>query len=142
VKARAADPQRDYSKASAMRLRHLDAKFIGRYKSGASGTTYRTDVGIAEAQGVMFQCPKCAIGKPTGGNQHRRFVRGAHYVICWFRNPRNAQPVPDSADPKPGRWYFTGTSIDDLTFTGPGAMSVLLTGGCGWHGFVTNGNAS
>lgn len=30
--------------------------------------------------------------------------------------------------------------LSDLTFIGPGAASVLVTG-CGWHGFVKNGEA-
>jgi hypothetical protein len=35
-----------------------------------------------------------------------------------------------------------GTGYDDLTLNGdpPGsARSVLLTGGCNWHGFITDG---
>lgn len=127
-----------------MRLRDLDAQFLGNWKPRLNGVgpTYRGGVSIDKAQGIMFQCPKCAEGKPTGGNQHRRFVRGAHYVLCWFANPRKASRVPDDAYPKPGRWNFEGTSIDDITFVGPGAASVLLTGGCGWHGFVKNGDAA
>jgi hypothetical protein len=65
-------------------------------------------------------------------------------VICWFLNPRKGSPVPDDEVPGPGRWTREGETIDTLTL-GPGkngARSVLLTSGCGWHGFVTNGEAA
>lgn len=40
---------------------------------------------------------------------------GTHSVLCWF--------------------------VGVLSFVGPGAASVLLTGpGCGWHGFVRAGD--
>lgn len=81
--------------------------------------------------GLMFLCPKCFVenGGPVG----------THSVICWF-----VGRVPDEVDPKPGRWTPQGTSMSDLTFV-PSAgrtQSVLLTGGCGWHGFVVDGSAS
>ena len=86
---------------------------------------------LVEADGVMFLCPKCFAenGGPVG----------THRVICWF-----VGKVSDEIDPKPGRWTPRGTSLVDLTFvpsTGR-SHSVLLTGGCKWHGFVTNGDAS
>jgi hypothetical protein len=86
---------------------------------------------LAEADGVMFLCPKC-FAKNTG-------PVGTHRVICWF-----VDRVPDDVDPKPGRWTPRGTGLSDLTFV-PSAdrsHSVLLTGGCGWHGFVASGDAS
>ena len=125
-----------------MRLRDLDARFLG--KADATGHWYLDSV--EGAQGIMFQCPKCAAGGPVEEEEQdgkvRRFVRGAHYVICWFRNPRNAPRVPDDLDPKPGRWNFTGESIDDITFVGPEMTSVWIQGGCGWHGYVKNGDAT
>lgn len=89
---------------------------------------------LAEAQGVKFLCPKCF--EANGGRV------GTHGVVCWFRH----RGVPEDANPKPGRWTPEGTGLDDLTFVPgdpPVAKSVLLPGeGCGWHGFVENGNAS
>ena len=122
-----------------MKLRDLDAEFIVRTKKGM-----RRVETLAAAQGVMFQCPKCAKGLEAGEENGRRFFRGAHYIVCWFRNPQRLAPVADNEIPGPGRWWAEGTSIDDLTFghgTPPMAKSILLTGGCGWHGFVTNGDA-
>lgn len=72
---------------------------------------------IAEADGLMFLCPKCCAA--NGG------AVGTHRVICWF-----VGRVPDDVDPKPGRWTPRGTSLSDLTFV-PSAgrsHSVLLTG--------------
>jgi hypothetical protein len=86
---------------------------------------------LAEADGVWFLCPKCyaANGGPVG----------THGVICWF-----VGKVSDDVDPKPGRWTPTGTCLDDITFVPSEGRShsVLLMGGCGWHGFVVAGAAS
>lgn len=120
-----------------MRLRDLDARFLRH-----TGETWDHVDELAEADGVMFQCPLCAVGKPVaidddGGG---RGVAGAHYVVCWF-----VGRVPDEVDPKPGRWTPKGTGIDDLTFVPgepPQSVSVLLTSGCKWHGFVRDGEAA
>lgn len=86
---------------------------------------------LAEADGVMFLCPKC-FAENSG-------PIGTHSVICWF-----VGKVADDVDPKPGRWTPIGTGLHDLTFV-PSAgrsHSVLLMGDCAWHGFVANGDAS
>lgn len=91
---------------------------------------YQSGVEMGEAQGIVFLCPLC-FAKNSG-------AVGTHSVICWSRS----RGVPDSQTPAPGRWTFDGAGFDDLTLNGdpPGnARSVLLTGGCGWHGFITNG---
>ncbi len=132
-----------------MKLIELDAHFVGHYTDRDAQRSYRRVRTLRQAQGVMFQCPKCAEGKVHVASRagRRGFARGAHYVICWFRNPREWPPVPDTAEPGPGRWWVeaSSTGLADLTF-GHGEpslpKSVLLTGGCGWHGFVTNGDAA
>jgi hypothetical protein len=108
------------------RLKDLDAQLLWQLTPGEG---FRTDApSLAEAQGIEFLCPKC-FAENNG-------PVGTHAVICWFKGK-----VPDSVSPKPGRWNPSGTCIDDLTFVPPGAFSVLLTGGCGWHGYVKNGSA-
>jgi hypothetical protein len=84
------------------------------------------------AAGIIFLCPLCF--EKNGGPV------GTHRVICWSRS----RGVPEHASPGPGRWKLDGTSFEDLTLNGDavnggGARSVLLTGGCGWHGFITDG---
>lgn len=106
-----------------MRLRDLDGQLL-RVVDDLRHQYVDT---VAEAHGVMFLCPKCF--RENGGPV------GTHSVVCWFTG------VPDAVQPGPGRWNPSGTSVDDLTFVGPGAVSVLLTVGCGWHGFVRNGDA-
>ena len=74
----------------------------------------------------MFLCPKCYVANAG--------AVGTHSVICW------APQVPQTIDPKPGRWELVGTSLDDLTLRAE-SSSVLLTteGGCQAHFFVENG---
>jgi hypothetical protein len=128
-----------------MRLRDLDARLLRReirieeWTRVLEGGGTELVVGprvylvtvetMTAADGIMYLCPKCytANGGPVG----------THSVLNWF-----VGRVPDDADPKPGRWVPAGTGIDDLTFVGPAAASVLLTSGCGWHGFVRAGDAS
>jgi hypothetical protein len=116
-----------------VRLRALEAAFL-RYVSNrrTGGTYYQRVENLVQADGVMFVCPKCyaALGRREG----------AHSVICWF-----VGKVPDHVTPGPGRWTPAGTGLDDLTFvpgSPPRAISVLLTAGCGWHGFVVSGDAT
>lgn len=107
-------------------LRELRAEFI---KDEEGGKVRRRVLTLAEADGVIYLCPKCFVANKGSV--------GTHMVLNWFEGK-----VPDERDPKPGRWNPTGTGLDDLTFVpGRKSQSVLLIGGCGWHGFVTSGRA-
>jgi len=110
-----------------MRLSTLDAQLVRRRQGPPE--TYEHVAALADADGVMFLCPK--FFATNAG------AVGTHSVLCWF-----VGRVPDDVDPKPGRWNPTGTGVDDLTFVGPGAASVYLQSGCGWHGFVRNGDTT
>lgn len=80
---------------------------------------------VAEADGVVFLCPKCF-------QENNGPVR-THSVVCW--RPR----VPQGENIEgPGRWEFEGTGLHDLTLVA-GSSSVLLTGGCNAHFFVRGG---
>jgi hypothetical protein len=109
-----------------MRLSDLKSEFL--VITGEN--THQRCASLAQAQGVMFMCPKCF--------EANRSPVGTHWVLCWFAG----RGVPDNRVPIPGRWHPHGTEIDDLTFVGPGAVSVLLTAGCRWHGFIRNGEAT
>jgi hypothetical protein len=112
-----------------MRLHDLGAMFLKVESDG-----WRCDgIPLAEADGIIFQCPKCSEGKDKA---HDGGYIGAHSVVCWF-----VGRVPDMLTPK-GRWMPSGTGLDNLTFVGPGANSVLLTSGCGAHFHVKDGAAA
>lgn len=112
------------------KLRDLDAELLWKLEfdeATQSKDSYSWGCpDLAQAQGIMFRCPLPGCG---------------HMVICWFEG----RGVPEWITPGPGRWTPSGTSIDDLTFVPgnpPKAVSVLLQGGCNWHGFVRNGEAT
>lgn len=120
-----------------MRLRDLDAWFCA--DANPTERSYRRQEGIAGAQGILFQCPKCAVGCEPGEEDGRRFFRGAHYILCWFSNTGGGvfAPAADVFTPSP-RWRLeSGTSLDDITLS----PSIQIVGGCAWHGFVRNGSA-
>lgn len=117
-----------------MKLIDLDPSFVGQYHAGTARedpTTYRELDSVEGAQGVLFICPKCQ----------------QHSILCWFKNPRNAPPVPESAFPRPGRWTFSGDTFDVLTLEPSIDLSTITFDNpagpdrCYWHGWVQNGEA-
>jgi hypothetical protein len=115
-----------------MRLTELEPQFVRYEKQGDKVYLPDTD-DIRDAMGVMFLCPKCYV---ANGNSNV----GTHSVICWS----SSRGTPADAEPLPGRWKIEGTGYEDLTLNGEtgGARSILLTGGCAWHGFITNGEVT
>lgn len=104
-----------------MRLTELEPEFLRReVREGGREVLVRVDT-LAEADGVWFVCPGCF--KAKGSRP------GCHMVLCY------KPEVPQEAGQGPGRWPMTGTGFSDLTLT----PSIQLLGGCGWHGFITNG---
>lgn len=109
-----------------MRLSELEPQFLKLGKEDGHQVHSYVDT-LAEADGILFLCPLCF--KQNNG------PIGTHSVICWFEDK-----VPDDVCPKPGRWFPTGTGIEDLSFVPKKkSNSVLLLGGCNAHFFVTNG---
>lgn len=66
---------------------------------------------IGQSNGLMFLCPVCFL-KNDG-------PKGTHSVICW------TPEVPQTVNPKPGRWNFEGTGYGDLSLVS-GSSSILL----------------
>jgi hypothetical protein len=132
-----------------MRLRDLDAQFIGNARAG-SFTRFEGPVVVDGVQDVLFQCPKCAAGLDVFEEDGRRGVAGAHYIAIWFANPVNAPVAPVEADAAPHhRWTFSGTSVDDLTLVPSVNLDVHAVGDgsihmdtCRWHGWVKSGDAA
>lgn len=104
-----------------MNLLDLEPQFLAR----EDDTHFRNVDQLESADGICFVCPKC-----LAENQMKR--PGVHSIICW--RPR----VPQTTDPKPGRWEFLGTGLTDLTLRA-GSSSILLTGGCNAHFFIESG---
>lgn len=108
------------------KLSDLEARFLKYAPRDGKEFLEKVD-SIAEADGVIFLCPKCFV--------ENKGPVGTHSVLCW--SPK----VPPTLNPKPGRWNLVGTGLHDLSLVA-GSSSVLLTAGCRWHGFVRNGDAS
>jgi hypothetical protein len=122
-----------------MRLTELDANFVGKFAPSdfqhdpnkVSWGFYER-VSVADAQGLLFVCPKC---------QH-------HSILIMFANPRNGRVVPNDAFPKnERRWTFSGDTIDKLTLSPSVDLSQITPENpatpsrCYWHGWVKNGDA-
>lgn len=86
---------------------------------------------LAEAQGIWFQCVKCYLKNKGPVGTHHVQVTFADRGVKDNEGCRNLEG-------KPTRWKVTGTGFHDLT-THP---SILLLGGCNWHGFITNGEVN
>jgi hypothetical protein len=114
-----------------VRLIELHPKFLRRLDDTHFHSLMCDDgppVDIAHADGISFLCPVCF--KTNNG------PIGTHSVICW-------QPhVPQTTNPTPGRWKFSGSGYGDLTLTAK-SSSILLEGdfpgACKAHFFITNG---
>lgn len=126
-----------------MKIRDLDGEFFRVSEDGKG--RYCSDE-INGAQGVLFQCPTCGIGKERGvSDDGDGFIVGAHYIAVCFANPVNAPVAPASFDKNP-RWQMSGTSLDDLTLSpsvncdieGPNREPSV----CKYHGWVQNGDVS
>jgi hypothetical protein len=97
-----------------VKLTDLNPKWIG---SGGPGVTCEGKP-VPRREGVMltFDCP-C-------GCQHP--------IAVYIDPPLDGNPSDPHCLPK---WARTGEAFEALTLT----PSILRRGGCGWHGFVTNG---
>lgn len=114
-----------------LHLRELDARLLRRIDE-AGDVSYVDAASLETAHGLNFLCPKCF--------HANKGKVGTHRVTCWFEGR-----VPDDANPGPGRWTPAGTGIDDLSFIPSQSqlkVSVVLNGGCKWHGFIAQGCAT
>lgn len=123
-----------------MRLIDLDARFMRHHVEKADaghgrrlpdGTTqwggfdvdcYSPVVSLADADMVVFFCPKCYAANDGGVGTH---------VVHVELEGRSCPPSKNCGV----RWSFSGTSLENLTIS----PSIQCVGGCAWHGFVENG---
>jgi hypothetical protein len=138
----------------SVRLRDLDGQFIC---DATKGGRQRSDaLSIDGMQGVTFQCPSCGAGCERGEEDGRRFLRGAHYILVMFSNPRGVEAAPPDAHlrndgtPNPQWKIESGSSLDDLTLSPSincdvpwkDADGVEHPSSCKFHGFIKNGDAA
>ena len=107
-----------------MKLADLNPRWIG---AGGEGIFRRNAAGELEPAprregvGIMFDCP-CGLDRGCEG-----------WVYVAFSNPRDGgAPIASPGQPT---WARTGESFETLTLS----PSILRVGGCGWHGWVRNG---
>lgn len=104
-----------------MRLTDLSPEFLdagGEGISDAHGQPVPHRVGV----GVQFNCP-CGCGRPC-------FVH--------FENPLDGGPSVSGPSPA---WRRTGDTFDKMTLH-PSILRSAARGGCGWHGWITNGDVT
>lgn len=104
-----------------MRLTDLNPAF---FRAGGSGISDRDGQPVPERTGcgLVFNCP-CGCGAR----------QAAH-----FRNPIDGGPP---IDPDANMWNRTGDTFETLSLT-PSILFDPAKGGCGWHGYITNGEVS
>jgi uncharacterized protein DUF6527 len=101
-----------------VRLAELDPVFLSH---GGAGVTNADGEPIPLTLGVGLFC-NCPCG--NADESHRLYVP--------FANPIGPGPLT----PRRG-WHRTGETFETLTLT-PSILR-LDRGGCGWHGFITDG---
>jgi len=100
-----------------MRLLDLNPRWVGaggEHVTNADGSPVPRREGV----GLIFACP-CGCG-----------------IECYIDLENPVDGGPPYAD-RP-RWFRTGTDFATLTMT-PSILRSRDKGGCGWHGFITNG---
>ena len=89
--------------------------------------SFRTKgVTINEADGILFVCPKS------------RAEDKDHYIQVYFVGSAVPDRIGKNKDGKTVRWSKQGTGMDDLSLQ-PSIEEQSTS--CGWHGFVTLGDA-
>jgi len=123
-----------------MQLTELHPEFLG---AGGHGVSQPSDRACPVCQGAG--CDDChSTGKEYEPAPRREGVGLLFDCPCGcesqcfvgFANPLDGGPPHD---PRAGaQWQRTGDTFETLTLT-PSILRSKEKGGCGWHGFITNG---
>jgi hypothetical protein len=97
---------------------------------GFSTDTFHEQSGFTGADGVKFLCPKCFAANGGAINTHE--------VHVYFGNSDVPAHIGKDSNGQTVRWSASGTGLEDLTLS----PSIHVVTGCGWHGFVQNGEVS
>ena len=110
-----------------MKLTDLNPRWVGAGGEGIYLSTQDYELGICaperEGVGIIFDCP-CG-------------DRVEHHQCCIeFKNPLDGG---ECHNPRGVTWNRTGDTFETLTLT-PSILRSKEKGGCGWHGWITNGD--
>lgn len=103
-----------------MKLVELNPMFVATGGPGVTSSATGEPVPKTEGVGVLFDCP-CG----NHAEDHRCYVP--------FSNPIGPGPYTG-----PKGWERTGETFETLTLS-PSILRRADWGGCGWHGFIRNG---
>lgn len=107
-----------------MKLADLHPVFLGHGGDGI--TQHGQPVPVRDGVGLRFDCPHGAACPQKVGKEFPHMT-GQHAIL--FENPLDGGPA------LPGTtWIRTGDTFDTLTLT-----PSVLNRGCGWHGWIRNG---
>jgi len=101
-----------------MRLTDLNPGFVGHGGPGIL-TKDRQPIPFRHGVGIIFDCP-CGCDQPC-------------YVD--FKNPMDGGPTVGERGPF---WQRTGETFETLSLA-PSILRAKAKGGCGWHGFIRDG---
>lgn len=99
-----------------MKLTDLNPRFVDAGGQGVMNAD-KTPIPKRHGIGLSFDCP-------CGCKETRVYVS--------FENPIDGGEVYEKDRPT---WKRTGDNFDNITLT----PSIFRSGGCRWHGFLTNG---
>jgi hypothetical protein len=105
-----------------MKLTELAAGFYGAGGDGISNAD-GSPVPKRDGLGVILECPCGACGEN---------------MALQFRNPLDGGAMREPNQPS---WQRTGDTLETLTLR-PSVYRPKEKGGCGWHGYITNGDAA
>lgn len=108
-----------------MRLTELHPRFVGYGGEGVSDQ-HGNPVPFRHGIGLACDCP-CGKCDP-------RFK----WLYVPFENPLDGGPPVET---KADKWHRVGTDFENITLT-PSILRNASKGGCGWHGYITNGNVT
>lgn len=104
-----------------MKLVDLNPVFLSHGGPGVTRSSDGAPIPVTEGVGVIFDCP-CG----NHDEEHRCYVA--------FSNPIGPGDYVDDKG-----WKRVGETFETLSLT-PSIYRRTDWGGCGWHGFITNGD--
>lgn len=95
---------------------------------GFDTDVFYEETDLARADGVEYLCPLCF--QKNGG------AVGTHSLHTYFAGRGVPDHLGKDSNGQTVRWTIvSGSGLHDLTLS----PSILVKTGCGWHGFITNG---